>query len=586
MKKIYLLPLTGLILLTYSCRSNDTENNLSGSNLSGISFSLSEGEFDNGDMLVPQASLKAGVNTAEVIRQEAVSGPFNITAELSPNISSIKTQTQASVRKEPMAVNKSLSLRGAVKYRIVAYKADGTYIDQAVGDASQVNQVFFGDQLVKGQTYNFVIYSLGSTVANPPAVPAVNLNSDPTYNFTFLGSYRVDTADLMWAVERNVKILGTPGDTTAPTPLTTPLKHIFTRVDILVDNSDAAGALKGGYLSENTVNATVKSTQLYSASTFNFNTGTIVTGTAYSSGITVSNLNAAAQTYIVNTAGAANSTLSISVPAGAIKVGNDINPNPVTFSFTNAGAGLKPGYSYTLKLRFNSDRYVNASNVTKNVNDSDALYAVIGGYRWDRYNLGVTNLNPAANNPDITTNLPNLNGNFYQWGRIKEFSPSIPVAGDNFPGWDANITGVSENSWNIGSESIPTKNTTNDPCLTGRRVPTDREWTVLINATNASNIGTWLPDSSSYSNPLANSTGSGKVLTSKKATNIKLTFPISGNRSLSVGHLNQRSNRGEYWTSSPVSQGYGKKIYMNEAEIRNSFYSIAEGESIRCIQDK
>ncbi len=43
--------------------------------------------------------------------------------------------------------------------------------------------------------------------------------------------------------------------------------------------------------------------------------------------------------------------LGISVPAGAIKVGNDINPTSVTFSFPSGGGGLKPGYSYTLKLR-------------------------------------------------------------------------------------------------------------------------------------------------------------------------------------------------------------------------------------------
>ncbi|WP_407483166.1 hypothetical protein [Elizabethkingia meningoseptica] len=580
MKKIYLLPLTGLILLTYSCRSSDTENNLSGSNLSGVSFSLSEGEFDNGDLLAPQASLKAGLNIAEVIRQEAVSGPFNITAELSPNISSIKTQTQASVRKEPMAVNKSLSLRGAVKYRIVAYKADGTYIDQAVGDASQANQVFFGDQLVKGQTYNFVIYSLGSTVANPPAVPAVNLNSDPAYNFTFLGNYRVDTADLMWAVERNVKILGAPGDTTAPTPLTTPLKHIFTRVDILVDNSDAAGALKGGYLSENTVNATVKSTQLYSASTFNFNTGTIVTGTAYSSGITVSNLNAAAQTYIVNTAGAANSTLSISVPAGAIKVGNDINPNPVTFSFTNAGAGLKPGYSYTLKLRFNSDRYVNASNVTKNANDSDALYAVIGGYRWDRYNLGVTTLNPAANNPDQNPSLQALHGSFYQWGS--------PVAAVNTYNGDGAVTGwntipAPDKSWNSGNDASPVR-TIKDPCTSGTRVPSFTEFSKLINNTQQSSFGSWISFSGTTNTP---GYTAAKVMTSKKNNDVKLTFPAAGWRTTGGGSQVDRGGGGVYWISEEITgSGNARYFRLFPSSIDNTSFPRTMGASVRCIQDQ
>ncbi|MDV4102692.1 hypothetical protein CMT19_16760 [Elizabethkingia anophelis] len=533
-------------------------------------------------MLESQASLKKNTNLPENFRQEVTSGPFNIIAELSRD-QPVNIQTQASVGRGETAATKPLSLRGAVKYRIVAYQADGTYIDQAIGDASQTSQVFFGDKLVKGQTYHFVIYSLGNTV-NPPLVPPVNLNSAPSYDFTFSGSYLTSTADLMWAVERNVKILGTPGDATQPTPLTTPLKHIFTRVNISVDNSDAMGIQKGGYVSENSVNATIKSPQLYATSTFNFNTGAITSGSVYSSGITANNINAANQSYIVNTAGAANSTVNISVPAGAIKVGNDVNPTPISFSFSNAGSGLKPGYSYTLKLRFNSDRYVNASNITRNSGDSDALYAVIGGYRWDRYNLGVTNLNPSSNNPDIVANLPNLNGNFYQWGKLGGYSSTNPVAGVNYPGWNNSLNTVS-NSWNIGTESAPQKNTANDPCSGGSRVPTSTEYSKLIFNTVTSNIGIWLPDTgTSYSDPLANSTGSAKVLTSKKST-IKLTFPASGNRSSSSGHLNQRSNRGEYWAATDNGGGYGGKIYLNVDRFSSSSYINSEGESIRCIQE-
>ncbi len=58
----------------------------------------------------------------EVLRQEITSGPFNIIAELSPDIPSAKLMTQASAIQGAIAVNKPLSLRGGVKYKIIAYQ--------------------------------------------------------------------------------------------------------------------------------------------------------------------------------------------------------------------------------------------------------------------------------------------------------------------------------------------------------------------------------------------------------------------------------------------------------------------------------
>ncbi|MDE5490747.1 fimbrillin family protein [Elizabethkingia meningoseptica] len=596
MKKRYLLPLAGIFFIANSCRSTDTENNISGSNLNGVSFSLSEADFSNGDSIIPQASLKGNTAATVVHRQEITSGPFSITAELSPDISPFKPQAQASVVQGAMAVNKSLSQRGAVKYRIIAYKSDGTYLDQAAGDASQPDQVFFGDKLIKGETYNFVIYSLGSTVDNPPVVSNKNLNEDPVYDFTFLESYRADTADLMWAVERNVKIQGAPGDTTPPTALTTPLKHIFTRVNIMVDNSDATGTQKGGYLSENTVNATIKSTQLYSLSSFNLNTGTITNGETYSSGLKANNLTAAAQTYIVNTAGAANSTLSISVPAGAIKVGNDVNPKPVVVNFDNGGTGLQPGYSYTLKLRFNSDRYINEVNETKNAADPDAVYAVIGGRMWDRYNLGVTDRNPASNNPDQLPSTINLHGNYYQFGNQQPIADASSTFNYKNSNWNGNPAPGS--AWNLGTESSPVKNISNDPCLPGFRVPTETELQTLLNNTSRTIIGNVV--SSTYGN-MNNYTAAG-VYTSKKNQNVKLTIPISGYADLVVGSNNAPFQPGDirgranamHIGSSTFNSAAGKISILQYSAISRFGGSSNQGSgeaqrvigrTIRCIAE-
>ena len=596
MKKRYLLPLAGIFFIANSCRSTDTENNISGSNLNGVSFSLSEADFSHGDIIIPQASLKGNTAATVVQRQEITSGPFSITAELSPDTSPFKPQAQASVIQGAMAVNKSLSQRGAVRYRIIAYKSDGTYLDQAAGDASQPDQVFFGDKLIKGETYNFVIYSLGSTVDNPPVVSNKNLNEDPVYDFTFLGSYRADTADLMWAVERNVKIQGAPGDTTPPTSLTTPLKHIFTRVNIMVDNSDATGTQKGGYLSENTVNATIKSTQLYSLSSFNLNTGTITNGETYSSGLKANNLTAAAQTYIVNTAGAASSTLSISVPAGAIKVGNDVNLKPVVVNFDNGGVGLQPGYSYTLKLRFNSDRYINEVNETKNAADPDALYAVIGGRMWERYNLGVTDRNPASNNPDQIPSTINLHGNYYQFGNQQPIAGASSTFNYKNSNWNGNPAPGS--AWNLGTESSPVKNINNDPCFPGFRVPTETELQTLLNNTSRTIIGNVV--SSTYGN-MNNYTAAG-VYTSKKNQNVKLTIPISGYADLAVGSNNAPFQSGDirgranamHIGSSTFNSAAGKISILQYSAISRFGGSSNQGSgeaqrvigrTIRCIAE-
>ncbi|WP_407509327.1 fibrobacter succinogenes major paralogous domain-containing protein [Elizabethkingia anophelis] len=576
----YTLAVAGIFFITNSCRSTDADNNLSGNNLSGVSFNLTEGDFNEGNILSPQASLKTNTNSPSALRQEIVSGPFNISAELSSDTPT-KLQAQASSTKGAMAVTKPLSLRGAVKYRIVAYHADGTYIDQAVGDASQTNQVFFGDKLTKGQTYNFVIYSLGSTTTAPPVAPTTNLYEYPKVNFKFT-DYSVSAADLMMASEREITIQGTPGDTTPPTPITTPLKHLFTRINVSVDNSDAIGTQKGGYLSENPVNATLKPGFLYSESSLNLNTS-MLQGITFDSGFITNDLSSA-QSYIINTSGAyiGNAIIDITVPAGAIKVGNDVNPEPVNFRFNPVGSNfLQPGYSYTIKLRFNSDRYVNASNTTRNTGDTDALYAVIGGYRWDRYNLGATNLNPASNNPDRNPSVRELYGNQYQWGKIAKAADTY--SGDGaIAGWNT-ATPAPDNAWNSGTPTKPVR-TSNDPCASGTRVPSYIEFDKLVNNTKQTSIGTWVPYSP---DPYVNSSGytAAKVLTSNKNNDVKLTFPTTGWRDNLIGKQNSRGVYGNYWTSEIGANG-GTYFRFLQNSFDHPSYPKNAGQTIRCIQDR
>jgi len=571
------LALIALLTVAVSCSKEKGENTAE-ANRGGIKLALTENQFGgDDDISAAKASTKAGTTQALSITKEVQSGPFTITAELTENTaenSGLKASTGTK------AATSRLSLRGAVRYRVVAYQTDGTYVDQAVGNAADATQVFFGDKLIAGNKYNFVIYSLGSTTTPPPAAPTTNLStSQVALNLT---SFAQNEADFMYAIENNVTILGN----NTPTPLTTPLQHMFTRVALQVHTADATGTLgtasyvKGGYLSENTVQA--QWTSAFASPTVSLSNGATLSAVNVASVPAVSNLNATVQTFIVNQRQNPNFSIGLTIPAGQIKVGHDVNPQPVTFSFDNASLGLKPGFSYTMRLRFNSDRFVNAAGVTRAANATDARYAVIAGYRWDRYNLGVTNTNPATNNPDANPSVKALYGNYYQWGRQASGANADTDPGI-IPGW-RDTEPAADGAWGTGT----TKATATDPCGTGDRVPTQAEFTILGNATVHTAIGNWTTFGGGGNGPGLSDFTAAHVMTSKKSNDIKLSFPAAGHRAPTNGDLTLRQSSAIYWLKTAVGgndralQGRG----FEDATWGTSNYYKTAGYPVRCIQDK
>ncbi|WP_418359787.1 hypothetical protein [Sphingobacterium detergens] len=579
MYQIIKIKLAFIILLTVavSCSKEKGENAVE-ANQGGIKLALTEAQFGGDNISVAKASAKANTSEPLTITQEVQSGPFTITAELTENTPS-NTGLKASTGKK--AATSLLSLRGAVTYRVVAYETDGTYIDQAVGDASNASQVFFGNTLIAGNKYTFVIYSLGSTTTPPPAAPTTNLYTAGTVNFDFTG-FQENGSDLMYAIEKDVTILGN----NTPTPLTAPLQHMFTRVTVLVDNSDATGTfgtanyLKGGYLSEVPVQAEWLSP--FADATVDLSTGDVVSTVNETNVPPIANLNATARTFIVNQNRSNTFSIGLSIPSGQVKIGYDVNAQAVNFNFSNAGLGLKPGYSYTMKLRFNSDRYVNALNVTRSATAADARYAVIGGHRWDRYNLGVADVNPATNNPDVNPSVQALYGNYYQWGR------QLPVAnaysGDGaIAGW--NTTPAPDGSWNNGTAAAPVKAAL-DPCGLGDRVPSQAEYTRLGTYTRHTTFGNWIPNTGT-STGLSDFTAA-HIMTSRKSSDIKLSFPAAGHRETTDGSQRLRQATAIYWLNTEVGgndralQGRG---FESGAWDTQNYFKRA-GYPVRCIQDK
>lgn len=580
MKKIYhitktKLALVALLTVAASC-SKDKAGNTVDANQGGLKLSLTEAEFTSNDP-VTKASTNSSTSKPLSITQEIQSGPFSITAELTENTSSNVALKASSGNKAAT----SLALRGTVQYRVVAYETDGTYVDQAVGNAADASQVFFGDKLIAGNKYTFVVYSVGSTTVAPPAAPSTNLYAAGALFFDF-STYEQDGGDLMYAISKDVTILGN----NTPTPLTAPLQHLFTRVNILVDNSDATGTfgtanyVKGGYLSEVPVQAQWLSS--FQDVEIDLSTGATVSSVADNSVAAISDLNATARTFIVNQLQNPNFSVSLRIPSTQIKIGHDINAQNVDFNFSNAGLGLKPGYSYTLKLRFNSDRYVNPNNVTRTATAADARYAVIGGHRWDRYNLGVTGgVSPATNNPDAVPSNQALYGNYYQWGiqtpAANAYSGDAAIAG-----W--NTTPAPDGAWNSGTATAPIK-TAADPCGANDRVPTQAEFARLGAYTRHTSIGNWTAFAGTGTG-LSDFTAA-HIMTSRKSSDIKLSFPAAGHRENLNGSQRIRQSSAIYWSNTAVggnNRAFQGRGFVSSFDTSNYFKTAAY--PVRCIQNK
>ena len=148
-------------------------------------------------------------------------------------------------------------------------------------------------------------------------------------------------------------------------------------------------------------------------------------------------------------------------------------------------------------------------------------------------------------------------GYFYQWGNPRP-------AGDNartFGVWGHIENYEPRYTWpQDGSKGIT------DPCPTGWRVPTQAEWTGVINNNTyrqvATEVGAYLGE--------------------------YLFLPFAGYRTASNnGNLTDHNNYGYYWTQTPHGNANAIALRINRSTQFADFpnYSRAYGASIRCIQE-
>jgi uncharacterized protein (TIGR02145 family) len=232
-------------------------------------------------------------------------------------------------------------------------------------------------------------------------------------------------------------------------------------------------------------------------------------------------------------------------------------------------SGSKKSYRLTLYAIFNDGTKDVAVKYNISIQDCACCGAPTSSGGWLTFmchNLGAdTSLNPF-------TPARGLNGNYYQWGRSKV---AATVDSDSAPYYWDGSEDQAATSWNSGTEAVPRKNTVNDPCPAGWRVPTRTEWVSVYTGVtgNWSNAGPFVDD--------------GNFLSGKKV-GIGLYLPAAGGRRHIDGSLFERGYSGYYWSSTQSQHNNIYSYYLvfsNSHVLPDYFYSKAYGYSVRCVPE-
>ena len=171
---------------------------------------------------------------------------------------------------------------------------------------------------------------------------------------------------------------------------------------------------------------------------------------------------------------------------------------------------------------------------------------VINGIRWATRNV---------DKPGTFTEKPEDAGMFYQFNHKDGWSSTDPlVNSDGGSEWNRSIMGI---GWSQE----------NNPCPCGWRVPTKKEFNLLVDSNNSF----W-----SELNGV-----SGRFFGSSESP---IFLPASGLRDGRNGSLHQVGMTGTYWSSSPMGHFayvlcFGKKVSADNNFIRSL------GFSVRCVAE-
>ncbi|HFK5546001.1 TPA: FISUMP domain-containing protein [Elizabethkingia anophelis] len=520
-----------------SCRSADTDqdNTIIGSGISGgiaaVKINLLGTEYANSDKPAKVASInQKGLNVDNSVQYYSVlvTPSSFISAELAP-VTTLNNTASTSKNLNLIAAISGDPIAAGMKFRVIAYRqSDGTYHtyqDYIVG------QPAVPMMLDNGAAYNIIVYSYGTT--NLPLISSGEQNnlSSATVN------YDDNQRDFMYQ-----KIPFTPTNSTNTLNIT--LRHKVAQITAIV-NSGGMGNITnitGGLL-----------TPHYSNGAVSLSSGTMSGRTTLSSGAALSFLG-------LNTSTATSTPVFVNADTGGNATGS--------FSAAMTIAGITKTVSLPNSFKITPE---NKSNLTINLK---ACGAYIGpntnpaNYKeFMCQNLGATEgidpFSPEAGN----------HGAKYQWGaQTGETGRYISQANDQSSG--GSISGWNSTPNPNGSWSDTSK-TSNDPCPSGYRVPTQQQWQAVIDYNNVERIGSWAEDENNYTT----------ALYFINPSNIRtLMLPTAGYRDDTVGSLYYRGYNGFYWSSSV---GTSNAYYLNF--IRSGMYvgssSRPSGLSVRCVAE-
>ncbi|MCT4221344.1 hypothetical protein HZP43_03065 [Elizabethkingia anophelis] len=521
------------LILTGSCRSTDTENSLSISGSSAVSFNLLGSDYTNSGSLSTQASLSKGniLNSAEKASSHSIllTPGSVITAELSPSVGLSKAPTQASLGANMVGAASGKITSGAM-FRVIAYRSNGNYHthqDYTVG------QPAVPMMLDNGTVYSIVVYSYGTT-----SLPAISSGERSNISSATV-NYNDNTRDFMYQ-----RISFTPANYTNNT-LNIKLRHKVAQITTIVNSGDLGNItnITGGVL-----------TPHYSNGVISLSTGIMSGRSNITSGaaLNFSGLNtttATAAPVFVNTDTGGNKT-------GGFSAAITIAGNTKTISLPNL---------FKITPENESDLTINLIKCGAYVgpNTNPANYK-----EFMCHNLGAdTSADPFAASAAI-------HGAKYQWGAQTDeagryVSQSVDQSNSGtIAGW--NTGGKPNGSWS------DTSKTDNDPCPPGYRVPTRAQWQAVIDNNNVERVGSpWSGSSTNYTTALY------FINPSKVRT---LMLPAAGFRSISNGELGSRGSFGYYWSSSETTS-IANYLSFASSSVFVSNNSRAFGFSVRCVAE-
>jgi uncharacterized protein (TIGR02145 family) len=177
------------------------------------------------------------------------------------------------------------------------------------------------------------------------------------------------------------------------------------------------------------------------------------------------------------------------------------------------------------------------------------------------YNLGAANTCADPFTPSWE-----INGGYWQWGRLAQAAPG-PTATD--PNGSA-ISGWNTDDPPNGSLTDESK-TANDPCPTGYRIPTEAQLSGILTSNTVTSTGTF--------NDLPTNYSVGKKFGDQ------LMLPVAGERRFNNGSLRRRGLSGAYWSSTEEEGGYARYLRITSTSDYIDSEYLTYGYSVRCIEE-